>query len=93
MSGLTIPDGWYAVHAEGSDWLMVQFTAGEPVDLVSKSYASTHAAAGDSHAGIRPELTDRPVPLELEQAIARVVCGPEVDVSMVVVERRVGGAQ
>jgi len=66
-SGNAIPDGTYFVEPDGYAWAAVRFDGGKIVARTAECNASTHDAANDEWAGVRPSDDDELLDLTDEQ--------------------------
>ena len=84
---VTIEDGWYALHAEGSGWTCVEVLGGEVRARIEEANADTHRTARDRFSGIVPSDDDIECPEPVANHITRAVFDGDTHCDMVIVER------
>lgn len=77
---MTIPDGYYFLHFEGSAWSAIEIRHGTLQDESSEADHATHVAAKDEWCDIAPnDDTDIEVTGEMAKAICKLYMGDESD--------------
>ncbi len=84
---MSIEDGVYFLHPEGSGWEAVRIKDGQVVAATEESMAATHRAANDSWAGVEPGDDDITLAANVAAEVVYIVEGEDHDPSCYVVTR------